>query len=101
MVFIIGALTAAIAGMLLAARLKSGQANAASGLEFDVLTAVILGGTSIYGGKGNILRTLLGAVLIGVINNGMTLLNVSSFYQMFASGVILIVALSLDRIKSK
>jgi len=99
--FIIGGLTAAIAGILLAARLKSGQANAATGLEFDILTAVILGGTSIYGGKGNILRTLLGALLIGVINNGMTLLNVSAFYQMFASGIILILALTLDRIKAK
>ncbi|MGL4484245.1 MAG: ABC transporter permease, partial [Anaerovoracaceae bacterium] len=100
LIYMIGGLTAAIAGILLTARLQSAQASAATGMEFDILTAAILGGVSIYGGKGKIERTLLGAFVIGVISNGMTLMNISSFFQMVASGSILIIALALDRIKS-
>ncbi|MEG0630291.1 MAG: ABC transporter permease [Christensenellaceae bacterium] len=100
LVYMIGGITAAIAGILFAARLQSAQAGAATGMEFDILTAAVLGGVSIYGGKGKIERTLLGALVIGVINNGMTLMNISSFYQMVASGSILIIALALDRINS-
>ena len=91
----------ALAGVLLSARLNSAQANVANGFEFDILTAVVLGGTSIYGGKGNIARTMLGAIVIGVINNGMTLLNVNTFYQMIANGAILVLAIALDRINAK
>ena len=65
------------------------------------MTAVVLGGTSIYGGKGKLGRTLLGALVIGVINNGMTLMNVSTFYQMVVSGVVLVLALALDRLSVK
>lgn len=101
LLYTIGGLMAAVSGIILASRLNSAQAGVANGYEFDILTAVVLGGTSIYGGKGKISRTLLGAVMIGVLNNGMTLLNVSTFYRMIASGVILILALTLDRIKSK
>lgn len=101
LVYMIGGMTSSIAGIILASRLQSAQGGLADGMEFDVMTAVVLGGTSIYGGKGMLGRTLLGALVIGVINNGMTLLNVSSFYQMIVSGVVLVLALALDRINSK
>lgn len=101
LVYMIGGMTSAMAGVILASRLQSAQGGMAQGMEFDVMTAVVLGGTSIYGGKGKLIRTLLGALVIGIINNGMTLLNVSTFFQMIVSGVVLILALALDRINSK
>jgi len=72
-IYMIGGLTSAIAGILLSARLQTALASAAAGMEFDIITAAVLGGVSIYGGKGKLERTLLGAFVIGVINNGMTL----------------------------
>ncbi len=99
--YAIGGLTAALSGIILTARLNSAQANAANGQEFDIITAVVLGGTSIYGGRGKVHRTLLGALMMGVMNNGMTLLNINTFYRMIASGVILILALALDRLNAK
>jgi ribose transport system permease protein len=99
--YMTGGLTSALAGIILTARLNSAQANAANGMEFDIITAVVLGGTSIYGGRGKVHRTLLGALMIGVMNNGMTLLNIDIFYRMIASGAILFVALALDRINAR
>ncbi len=101
LVYMIGGMTAAMAGVILASRLQSAQGALADGMEFDVMTAVVLGGTSIYGGKGKLGRTLLGALVIGVINNGMTLMNVSTFYPMVVSGVVLVLALALDRLSVK
>jgi ribose transport system permease protein len=101
LLYTLGGVMSAIAGVIITARLNSAQAGGSSGIEFDILTAVVLGGTSMSGGKGKIQRTLLGAIVIGVISNGMTLLNVNAFYQMIASGGILIIALALDRIKAR
>jgi len=99
--FMIGGLMSAIGGIIMTSRLGSVQGSLADGMEFGIITAAVLGGVSLAGGKGVIGRTLLGALLIGILNNYMILVNLSSFYQMVTSGVVLLFALSLDRLKSK
>lgn len=88
----------ALAGVLLAGRLTSAAPETATGIEFDILTAVVLGGASIYGGRGNVLRTLLGAVFILTLYNGMLLLGIPVFYQQIANGVALVLALALNQL---
>lgn len=100
-VYAIAGLLSGLAGVVLAGRLASAAPGLATGAEFDILTAVVLGGTSIYGGRGNVLRTLLGAVFLATMTNGLILLNVPSFYQTITVGVVLLVALSLDRLRSR
>ena len=73
--------------------------NAATGLELTVVTAIVLGGASLNGGRGTIQGTVVGLLIIGVLNNGLTLLNVSSFYQQVASGALLIAAVSFDQLR--
>jgi len=100
-VYAVAGLLSGLAGVVLAGRLASAAPGLATGAEFDILTAVVLGGTSIYGGRGNVLRTLLGAVFLTTMTNGLILLNVPSFYQTITVGVVLLVALSLDRLRSR
>jgi ribose/xylose/arabinose/galactoside ABC-type transport system permease subunit len=88
---------AGLAGVVLAARLTTGQPNAAVAYELDAIAAVVIGGTSLSGGVGGVGGTLLGALLMGVINNGLDLLNVSSYYQQIVKGVIIVGAVWLDR----
>jgi ribose/xylose/arabinose/galactoside ABC-type transport system permease subunit len=88
---------AGLAGVVLAARITTGQPNAGIGYELDAIAAVVIGGTSLSGGVGSISGTILGALLIGVINNGLDLLNVSSYYQQVIKGVIIVGAVWLDR----
>jgi inositol transport system permease protein len=95
---ICGAL-AGVAGVVLAARITTGQPNAGIGYELDAIAAVVIGGTSLNGGVGGIAGTVLGALLIGVINNGLDLLNVSSYYQQIVKGLIIVGAVWLDRSK--
>lgn len=101
LLYMIGGLTSAAAGILLSSRLGSGWASHGEGYEFDIIAAVLLGGTSIFGGRGNIFRSLLGIMLIGGLINGMNLLNVSSFYQMITTGFVLLFAIALERLKSE
>ena len=86
-----------LAGVVLAARITTGQPNAGQAYELDAIAAVVIGGTSLAGGVGTITGTLLGVVLIGVINNGLDLLGVSSYYQAVIKGVIIVGAVWLDR----
>ena len=86
-------LTAAISGVVLASRLMSGQPNAGEGFELDAIAAVVLGGTSIAGGRGHILGTLIGALTLGVLNNGLNLMEVSPYLQKVFKGVIIILAI--------
>ena len=77
-------------------RINSGQPAGGLAYEFDAITAVVVGGTSLMGGTGTITGTIIGALIIGVINNGLDLLNVSSYYQQIVKGSIIIGALLLD-----
>ncbi|MGP4020627.1 ABC transporter permease [Saccharopolyspora sp. 5N708] len=91
----------AITGVLLAARLGSGNGGAASGLEFDVIAAVVIGGTALAGGRGSMLGTLFGVVFITVISNGLVLLGVDSFLQNVVRGVIIVVAVLVNVVITK
>ncbi|GAB2578603.1 ABC transporter permease [Spirosoma areae] len=92
---------AAIAGIVLTSRITTGQPNAGAGFELDAIAAAIIGGTSTSGGTGTMTGTLIGALLIGVINNGLDLLNVTSYYQQVVMGVIIIGAVVLDGVSQQ
>ena len=92
---------AGVAGVVLASRITTGQPNAGAGYELDAIAAVVIGGTSLSGGVGGIAGTVLGALLMGVINNGLDLLNVSSYYQQIVKGLIIAGAVWLDRSRKK
>lgn len=89
-------LLAGLAGILLTSRITTGQPNAGASFELDAIAAVVIGGSSTSGGVGSIQGTLFGVILIGVLNNGLDLLNVSSYYQQVVMGVIIIGAVLLD-----
>jgi simple sugar transport system permease protein len=95
-VFILTGLTSAFAGLLIAARLGSGSSNAAEGFELQVIAAVVLGGTSLMGGTGTILGTVLGALTIGVIGNGLILVHTSPFLVQIVTGAIILLAIWLN-----
>lgn len=92
MVFVLGGLMAALSGILLLSRLGSGNATAASGLEFDVIAAVVVGGTALSGGRGSMVGTLLGVLVITLIGNGLVLLGINPFIQQVVRGVIIVAA---------
>ncbi|EGY76387.1 ribose ABC transporter permease [Peptoniphilus indolicus] len=95
--YIINGLFAAMAGLILTSRLVSAQPNAGDGYELDAIAAVVLGGTSLAGGQGSILGTIFGALIIGILNNSLNLMNVSSYYQMVVRAIVILLAVLLDR----
>lgn len=95
-VYSISGLLAGLAGILLTSRITTGQPNAGAGFELDAIAAAVIGGTSTSGGTGTMTGTLIGVLLIGVINNGLDLLNVTSYYQQVVMGIIIIGAVVLD-----
>lgn len=97
MAYTLSGLLSGLGGIILASRLNSAQPTAGMGFELDAIAAVVLGGTSLAGGMGGISGTLIGAMIIGVLDNGLNLLNVSSFYQQVAKGIVILLAVLLDR----
>lgn len=98
LVYSLSGLFAAVAAILLTARINTGQPNAGLGFELDAIAAVIIGGTSTKGGKGSMLGTFIGVFFIGIINNGLDLLNVSAYWQQVVMGGIIILAVLFDRL---
>ncbi len=100
-VYVISGITAAMSALILTSRLNSAEPVAGSGYELDVIAAVVIGGTSLNGGRGSVWGTLIGALLIGVINNGMNLLGISPYFQLLVKGLIIIGAVLLDRLRQE
>ena len=97
--FVLSAAAVVVAGLILTSQLGAASPQAATGLELSVVTAVILGGASLAGGRGTILGTLIGVLILGVLNNGLTLMNIDSFWQGVARGVLLLVAVGFDQLR--
>jgi putative xylitol transport system permease protein len=96
---VISGLLAGLAGLVLTARTTAALPQAGIGYELDAIAAVVIGGTSLAGGRGSLLGTLIGALIIGTINNGMDLMGVSSYYQQVLKGTIIVVAVIADQIR--
>lgn len=92
---------AGLAGVVLASRMYSGQPTAGDGAEMDAIAAVVVGGTSMAGGSGKIGGTIIGGLIIGVLNNGLNLMNVNSFWQYVVKGVVILLAVFIDYIRNK
>ena len=92
---------AGVAGLIVTARLDSAQPNAGLGYELDSIAAVVIGGTSLSGGRGSVAGTVLGCLIIGVLNNGLFILNVSPFWQQVIKGGVILLAVALDKMNSK
>ncbi|ANZ99902.1 ribose ABC transporter permease [Carnobacterium divergens] len=99
LIYALSGMMASVAGIIITSRLNSAQPTAGQAYEMDAIAAVVLGGTSLSGGKGRIFGTLIGALIIGTLNNGLNLLGVSSFYQQIVKGIVIIIAVLLDRKK--
>lgn len=99
-IYSLAGMMAALSGAILTSRLNSAQPTAGTAYEMDAIAAVVLGGTSLSGGKGRIFGTLVGALIIGTLNNGLNLLGVSSFYQQVVKGIVILIAVLIDRKKS-
>ena len=100
MVYSLTGMLAALSAIILTSRLNSAQPTAGTSYELDAIAAVVLGGTSLTGGKGWIFGTLVGALIIGVLNNGLNLIGVSSFFQQVVKGIVILIAVLIDRKKA-
>jgi len=96
LLYMLSGLLSGIAGIILLSRMSSGQPKVGTGYEMEVVTAVVLGGVSIFGGEGKLLGVLFGVLIIGVLENGMILMNVSDYYQQIILGLVLLAALGFD-----
>ena len=95
--FMISGLSAGLAGLLLAGRLGTGYPLAGSGLELDAIVAVVLGGTALSGGRGSVIRSIGGVIVLSIVSNALNLLEVSAFVQMFIKGVIVVIAILVNQ----
>ena len=101
LVYTLSGLFAGIAGLVMLARANTGQPNAGLGYEFDVITCVVLGGVSTSGGSGKMSNVVAGVLIIGVLSNGMVLMNINAWIQMVVKGVILLLAVSIDCVQQQ
>ncbi|MBQ9400612.1 MAG: ribose ABC transporter permease [Bacteroidales bacterium] len=101
LVYTLAGVLSAVAGLLVTARLDSAQPNAGAGYELDAIAAVVIGGTSLSGGRGSIAGTVVGALIIGILNNGLVLLDVSPFWQQVIKGFVILGAVIIDKFSSK
>ncbi|CUP81647.1 ribose ABC transporter [Clostridium baratii] len=97
MTYVVSGFVSAIAGVIITSRIGSASPNAGTGFELDAIAAVVIGGTSLAGGEGKISGTIVGALIIGVLNNGLNLMNVSPFYQSIVKGLVILIAVLLDK----
>ena len=95
--YAISGVLAAIAGIIVTSRLSSAQPRAGDGYELDAIAAVVLGGTSLVGGKGTIVGTIIGALIIGILDNALNLMDVQSYYQSIAKAIVILIAVLLDK----
>ncbi|MNI19740.1 Ribose transport system permease protein RbsC [compost metagenome] len=100
-VYVFGGMVTAIGGVLLASRLSAGTPNSGTGSELDAIAAVVLGGTSLFGGEGKITGTVVGVLIISFLNNGLNLLNVSSYNQMLIKGLVILLAVWISTLKAR
>ncbi len=100
-VYALSGAMAAIGGVLVTSRLNSAQPNAGINYELDAIAAIVIGGTSLSGGQGSVKGTIIGAILIGVLNNGLVLLNVSPFWQQVVKGLVILLAVIVDKMNQK
>jgi ribose transport system permease protein len=100
-VYTLGGALSGVAGLIVTARLDSAQPNAGLGYELDSIAAVVIGGTSLSGGRGSVGGTVLGCLIIGVLNNGLFLLNVSPFWQQVIKGVVILLAVAIDKLDAR
>jgi ribose/xylose/arabinose/galactoside ABC-type transport system permease subunit len=100
-VFIVSAFVSAIAGLVLSSRLMAGSPEVGIGWELDVIAAVIIGGTNLFGGEGNLAGTFLGVLFIGVLTNGMILLDVTPYMQLVVRGLVILSAVILNSLQEK
>jgi ribose transport system permease protein len=100
-IYVLAGAMAALGGLILTARLNSAQPQAGAGLELDVIAAVVIGGASLSGGTGTVFGTLIGALIMGFLRNGLNLLNVSSFWQQVAVGVVIALAVMTDTLRRR
>lgn len=98
-VYIISGATAVIAGIIVTSRIGSAAPTAGSGYELDAIAAIVIGGTNLVGGEGTILGTIIGVLIIGVLNNGLNLMDVSAFYQTIVKGLVILLAVLIDKRK--
>ena len=100
-VYTLAGALAGVAGLIVTARLDSAQPNAGLGYELDSIAAVVIGGTSLSGGRGSVTGTVLGCLIIGVLNNGLFLLNVSPFWQQVIKGLVILLAVAIDKLNTR
>lgn len=100
-VYALSGVTASLAGLIVTARLNTAEAIAGFGIELEAIAAVVMGGTSFFGGEASIAGTLLGAIIIGTLGNGLTIINVPSYYQQLVIGMVFIMAVLADRMRRK
>lgn len=96
-VFVISGTTASLASLILIGRLGAAEPTIGNLWELDAIAAAAIGGASLMGGKGSVVGTIIGAIILGALRNGLTLLNIQAFYQLLATGLIIIIAMLIDR----